>query len=296
MRIGSSLHGLDLTAQNNLRYATSRLALHSLRLSTLQRIDNGSDDPSALIAVGLLQSELAAGEAVLGSAALATGIVRVADSALAGVGSLMASIRANVLEVAGGTLSEDQIAAKQLEVDAALEAINRIGQSTSFAGQKLFVASSQSDAGSDQVTLTFNFSVDANQPSTLTLPRIDTSSLGGAAGHLSDLASDGTANLGSENWDAAIGIVDSARDEVLDARAAVGAFQRYTIESSQTLMEDMQTSLGTALSALSDTDVAIETSRLIQSEILARMSLSALSIASQRHQIGLLIGLGSQDD
>jgi len=42
-------------------------------------------------------------------------------------------------------LSDDQVAAKQLEIDAALQAINRIGQTTSFGEQKLFVGDAQSD-------------------------------------------------------------------------------------------------------------------------------------------------------
>ena len=62
------------------------------------------------------------------------------------------------------------------------------------------------------------------------------------------------------------------------------------------MMDNMQTNLSTALSAVADTDVAVETSQLIQSEILAKMSLGALSIANQRYsELGQLIGLGNRD-
>ena len=90
-----------------------------------------------MIAAETIRAELTAIEKASYNAARAQGMMHVADSALSEVGNLLDTIRGNVVAAAGGGLSEAEMAAKQLEIDAALEAINRIGNTTSFGGQKL---------------------------------------------------------------------------------------------------------------------------------------------------------------
>lgn len=278
MRIGTQASGVGLSVLNNLQQAMFQLAESSLRLSTLQRINRGSDDPAGLIAAETLRSELASIQAVNATTSRATGVVHVADSALAGVGDLVRSMRSNVLEVAGGMLSEEQVAAKQIEIDAALAAIDRIGQTTSFGGQKLFVETAASGTSSDEVTLTFNFSLDGEHPSTLNLPKVDTSVLGGTAGTLSDLASGGSASLSSENWAEAVKILDGAQDRVLEGRAEAGSFERYTIEASQTVLDSMEESITSAVSAIADTDIATELSRQVRAETLIKVAVALLPL------------------
>ncbi len=132
MRIGSRLSGADLAAQHYLIQAFARLQAANTPLSTMVRINRGSDDPAGLIAMEQLRAELTAIRAASDNAARAGGVVRVADSALREVSGLLNSIRGHVVQAAGGGLSDAEIAAKQIEVDAALEAIDRIGSYTSF--------------------------------------------------------------------------------------------------------------------------------------------------------------------
>jgi flagellin len=282
MRIGTGLHGVDLTAQHSFLNAMMQLDQSSLRLSTMRRINRGADDPAGLIAVGMLQSNLSAIGAVSSSAARAVGVVHVADSALSSVSGLIRSIRTNVVAAAGGMLSNDQIAAKQLEVDSALAAINRIGQTTSFGGRQLLNGD----------PLTFNFSLDGTNPSTLALPEVSSASLGGTAGVLNDLASGGSASLTSGNLAKAFEVLDTASLQILSGRAEAGAFERYSIESSQAVMDSMEENLSSALSQIYDTDVALETSRMIQARILAKMSVMVMSATNDRHRFWSQIGLG----
>ena len=85
--------------------------------------------------------------------------------------------------------------------------------------------------------MTFNFSPDLSRSTMLALPKINATALGGSAGRLSDLASGGSASLTSGNLAGAVGILDGARDQVLEARARAGAFEKYTIESSQAVLD-----------------------------------------------------------
>ena len=65
-------------------------------------------------------------------------MIATADSALGQVSSLLNDIRGLVTEAANaGALSDEQIAANQLQVDSSLEALNRIAQTTTFQGRSL---------------------------------------------------------------------------------------------------------------------------------------------------------------
>jgi flagellin len=274
---------MDLTALNNLTRAFQQLNQSSQRLSTMHRINRGGDDPAGLIAIEQMLSELTSIRAANDSAARAAGMIHVADSGMSQVSGLLNSIRGNVTDVAGGSLSDAEIRAKQIEIDAALEAVDRLGNYTSFGGRKLLDGSSS--------RLTFDFSPDLDGATTLALPNISAAALGGSAGRLSDLASGGSASLSSGNLSAAIDVLDAARDQVLEARARAGAFEKYTIESSQAVLDEMDENISAAMSNIFDTDAAAETSRLVQAQILTDAATSTLMIVGrQRGIVGALLG------
>ncbi len=272
MRIGSTLSGANRTALDSLHRAFADMSLFSMRLSTLHRINRGSDDPAGVIAVGKLQSELAALEAASSNAGRAQGMIHVADSALDEVSGLMRTVRGHVIQAAGGGLSDEELEAKQIEVNAALEAIDRIGATTSYGGRKLL------DGGK----LTFMLSPDMQRPAEIEMPEVSTAALGGEEGSLSALASGGAANLVDGDLGQAMAILDAADQEVLGARAEMGAFARFTIESSRRVMDAAEVNLSEAVSRIYDTDVALESSRLLRSRLLARTAIMALRIDGER--------------
>jgi flagellin-like hook-associated protein FlgL len=108
------------------------------RLSTGLRINSGADDPSGMIASTELQSNITSINAAVSNSQLAEQMIATADSGLGQVSSLLNSIQGLVTSAANtGTLSSDQIAADQLQIDSSLSAINQIAQSTKFQGQNL---------------------------------------------------------------------------------------------------------------------------------------------------------------
>lgn len=276
MRIGSRLSGVDLTAQNNLAQAYNRLNLSSARLATMQRINRGADDPAGLIAVESLRAELAAINAASDSAARAGGVVQTADSALNNVSELLNTIRGNIVAAASSDgYSEAEIAAMQLETDAALEAIDRIGRATSFGGRQLLAGDS----------LTFSFSPDVSDTATLDMPNVNTAALGGDHGMLADLASGGNASLASGNLADAMDILDAASSEVLEARSRAGAFAKYTLASTNNVLEGMKVNLSSAVSQIADTDVAAERSRQVRELILVQAATAAVRLTGLRHSL-----------
>jgi len=155
-----------MTAQKVLGRSNAKLQEALTRLSTGLRINVGKDDPAGLIASEALRSDITATNRAITNSERANQMIGTADSALGQVSSLLNDIRGLVTEAANkGALSDDQIAANQLQVDSALEAINRIAQTTSFQGRKLLDG-------------TLDFITTAGQVSTIEDLQIDQASLG----------------------------------------------------------------------------------------------------------------------
>jgi flagellin-like hook-associated protein FlgL len=284
MRIGSYSAGSDLTMRNSLHRAFARLDQSNVRLSTMRRINRGSDDPAGMIAAEHARAELSAVEAAGRNASRATGMLSVADSALSHVGELISQVRGNVVEMSSAGLSDGQMRAKQMEIDAALQAIDRIGAGTSFGGRQLF----NHPGGTE---LSFAFSTNPEERSTVSLPEIDTAALGGAAGRLSDLVTGGSTSVPGGNAEQAMAILDAAGAQVRDARVQAGAFEKYTVEAAQRTLDQQELNGWETYSRIVDTDVAIESSRMVQAQILVQAATASVLLAGQqRAQIGSLLG------
>ncbi len=128
----------SLLARTVLGRSNEQLQESLIRLSTGLRINTGKDDPSGLIASENLRRDIVSVEAAIANSERANQVIGTADSALGQVSSLLNDIRGLVTESANtGALSDEQIAANQLQVDSSLEALNRIAQTTSFQGRRL---------------------------------------------------------------------------------------------------------------------------------------------------------------
>lgn len=146
----------SLVAQNRLNRTNADLQTSLTRLSTGLRINSGKDDPAGLIASEALRSDITSLNKSISNTNRASQIIATADSALGQVSSLLNDVRGLVVEAANkGALSDDEIAANQLQVDSSLEAINRIAQTTTFQGRRLLDGSldfiTKAGAGFDSV-------------------------------------------------------------------------------------------------------------------------------------------------
>ncbi|MDA0835584.1 MAG: flagellin [Planctomycetota bacterium] len=129
----ASLRGL-----RSLQKANSGLDSSLQRLSTGLKVNSGKDNPSGLIAGETLRSQITTIEQSIKNSNRANNVISTADSALGEIGGLLNQVRGLVQEgINTGALSQQEIQANQLQIDAALSAINRISANTSFAGDKL---------------------------------------------------------------------------------------------------------------------------------------------------------------
>lgn len=149
----ASLRGLrSLNSANELQNTTLQ------RLSTGLKINSGKDNPAGLIAGETLRSQISTIEQSIKNSNRASNVISTADAALGEVNNLLNQVRGLVQEsLNSGALSQDEIEANQLQIDAALSAINRISANTTFAGDKLIDGSKsfitqQSSANASKLT------------------------------------------------------------------------------------------------------------------------------------------------
>lgn len=108
------------------------------RLSTGSKINRGKDAPAGIIASEGLRLQITAIEQSIKNSNRASNVIATADGALGEIGGLLNQVRGLVQEgLNSGALSDSEIDANQLQIDAALSAINRISQNTTFNGDKL---------------------------------------------------------------------------------------------------------------------------------------------------------------
>lgn len=108
------------------------------RLATGIQINSARDDPGGIITTDALRGELTGIQSAITNAERANNLMATAEGSIEGISDLLLDIQATIFEVAGdGALTDEEIEAKQLEIDSNIEAINQLVQSASFAGQKL---------------------------------------------------------------------------------------------------------------------------------------------------------------
>ncbi len=128
----------SLIAQKTLAKSNAQLQTALTRLSTGLQINTGKDDPAGMIASEALGMDITSTDQAIKNSEMANQMIATADSALSEVSSLLNDIKGLITEAANkGAMSDEQIAANQLQIDSSLDAINRIAQTTSFQGRNL---------------------------------------------------------------------------------------------------------------------------------------------------------------
>lgn len=135
-RINSNIQSLQ--AINKLGRNNNELATRLERLSSGLRINRGKDDPAGLIASETLRSEIGGIRTAIDNTSRANNVINTAEGSLNEVSSLLLELQSLTVEAANrGALSDQEVAANQLQVDAILNSINRISNTTQFNGIKL---------------------------------------------------------------------------------------------------------------------------------------------------------------
>ena len=128
----------SLIAQRVLGQNQMSLQKSLERLSTGLAINRGSDNPAGLIASEKLRSDTTKLEAALSNAERADQVSNIAEGGLQEISGLLIELQSLVSEVGSEAgISDEEREANQLQIDGILQTIDRIANTTSFAGTKL---------------------------------------------------------------------------------------------------------------------------------------------------------------
>jgi flagellin len=128
-------------------------------------------------------------------------------------------------------------------------------------------------------TFQIGANVGSGGQATLGVQNVGTTSLGGTAGSLQSLYSNGTAALATNSVSAAA-IVGQAITQVSTLRGQLGSFQSETLDSNINALNSAVSNLTSAKSSISDADFAAESAALTQAQVLVQSGTAVLSIAN----------------
>ena len=256
----------SLGAQRNLHKTQQTLGQSIARLSSGMRINRSADDAAGLAISskmtahirGLAQSKRNANDAV--------SLIQTAEGALGEINSLLTRMRELAVQAAtGGTLVTSDRSALNQEFQTLESEINRIVEVTKYNGSTLL-----NGAMSTGVSFQVGILNSSNDRITLSIATSTATALSTGS---SSLTTATQAQL-------AITQLDSAIQHVATRRNNLGATQNR-LEVTISNLGTIQENLSAANSRIRDVDVAAETARMSQTQILMQAGVSVLSQANQ---------------
>ena len=262
-----------VTGVYNSTYSFQTQLAHSLqrqdsiltRLATGRKINKGSDDPAGMISATQLEQAIAALEAESRAMQRVSSNATIADGHAAQLSSMMTELRGLAVASANsGALSDDEVAANQMQVDSLVANIQQYAQQ--FADSLGGVG--MPGDGADELV----------------------QQISAAAASVASLSSAGANALGAGNLSDIQSVIEQAATAFSEARGQLGAHHKYNIESRQNTIAVERESLLTAHSRIMDVDYAEETSNLAMAQVSVAAGIEVLRIANHNNEtiLGLL--------
>ncbi len=261
----------SLNAQRNLFQTDAMMSSSMSRLSSGFRITKAGDDAAGLGISVNLEAQIRSYNQASRNAQDGLSLVQTAEGALNETSNILSRLRELGMQSASSGVGDTERAYIQSEATALITEIDRIANAAEYNGTALL--------NSTATSLTFQVGI-RNTPANdqIAVSTVDATS--------ATLGVDGIDLSGQAGAQAALALVDSALEDVSNARAGFGAVgNRLTsvVSTIQTASEN----LSAANSRIRDVDVAEETSRMARSQVLMQAGVSVLAQANQMPQIAL---------
>jgi flagellin len=267
--IQSNIASLD--AQRNLSGTAQMQQTSFARLSSGFRINSSADDAAGLGISDSLTSQIRSYAVAQRNANDGISMAQTADGTASQITSMLQRMRELAVESSNGALQSSDRANLNTEFQDLTLEINRISASTTFNGTNLLNGNTTVNfqvgigtASSDQIAVAFG--------------GMDTTSL----------ALNGLDVTSVANAQTTINALDAAMQQVATTRAGFGATINRLQVSVQNI-QSMQENLSAANSRIRDVDVAAETSKMAQEQVLSQAGAAVLSQANQVPQLALTL-------
>jgi flagellin len=258
LRINTNVEAFN--AHRQLAGTSEKLGKAMERLSSGYRINRAADDAAGLAISEKLQGQIGGLDQAQRNAQDAISLVQTAEGNLQEVHSMLQRVRDLAVQYKNGSLSANDRAAIQSEVNMLGSEVERIGSSAQFNGILLL-----------STTATITFQVGAQDGEVIT---VSTISLGSSApASVFQLTASG----------ADISEIDAAIDSISSQRAQFGAVQNR-LEHTLSNLAVYQENLTASESRIRDVDMAAEMVNFTKLQILQQSGTAMLAQANQTPQ------------
>ncbi len=193
------------------------------------------------------------------------GMIQIADGAMSGIQENMDRIRVLTLQASNGTMSSDDRAIIQKEIDGLLESTDDIASQTSYNGIKLLDGTGGSSGDGTFLTQS---GANSGDTQSMTIGDAQVASLVGSI--------DVTTSAGLSS---ALDTIDNAMTGINDMRAELGASQNKLMSNIKNISLT-QVNIASAESQMRDVDFAAESANFSQQNIMSQIGSFAQSQAN----------------
>jgi flagellin len=265
----------SIKAQRNLIRSERTLSTAMGRLSSGLRINSAADDAAGLAISEKLRANVRGLAQAQRNANDGISLLQTAEGAMTEVSDMLIRMRELTVQAANGTLGDSERLALENEFDELRSEIDRIANSTKFAGHNLLDGSMSqtfqvgvSNTGNDQIFV--SLATVTSGAAGLALGTLGISTIAGAQAALDDL--------------------DNAISTVSSRRGTLGAKQNRLMVTINNLAA-MHENISAANSRIRDADIADESANFTRGQILMQAGVSILAQANQLPGMALsLIG------
>ncbi|MGE0201177.1 MAG: flagellin [Candidatus Melainabacteria bacterium] len=267
----------SLNAQRLLGINTNMLNRSMEKLASGYRINRAGDDAAGLMISETLRAQIRGSQKALDNTQDGINVLNIADGAMQTITDNIQRIRELTVQAANDTYATAQRSAIAVEIDALRADIDRIANSVEFNGTSLLAA-----AG---VPANFNIQVGPNNVAANDTIDVITA-LGdtttGAAG-LNLTAASVATNAAANVY---LGVIDTSLAALNTQRATLGSFSNR-LESAAANLGISIENLSSSESRIRNVDIASESAKMTQSQILQQASATILSQANQAPGLAL---------
>jgi len=275
----------SLIAQSNLTKATNALNKSIERMTTGYKINSAKDDAAGYAIVKDWEAQLSSLDVAADNAATGLDMMTTLEDTYSLVSSHLQRVRDLTEQAANGTYGSSSKAAIQSEIQARLEEVNRIANSSEFNGIKLMDGSRTT-----AVNLQVGIHSDADskiavEASVFASAKVDGLFGTGATAESIAKKCAGTDDAHTDPASMLDGI-DAAMDSITNRVTKIGAYSNR-VDSAIDLITVQTENLTSSKSTLKDADVAEESSNYITAQILQQAATTLLATANQQPSIAL---------
>jgi len=296
MGIAVNTNTQSLFAQRSLRNNTKMVQKSIEKLSTGYRINRAGDDAAGLSITNKMTTLIRGMDQAKRNIGDGMAMISTLDGALSTVQENLQRIRELTVQAYNGTISQDELAAIQREINERVQAIDDMGNQATFNGINLLdgtqditlqigaedgeqLVMKTSAGATTDVGFQVSFSTSSNgsigQGASITLSEFSVGSTGVASLSGTTVATSG-----------GLAELDTMINNISRMRSTVGAYEN-SLQSNLDYLDRYAESLRGARSRIQDVDVAAESAEVTRGQILQQSAAAMLSQANSTPQLAL---------